>query len=72
MEVTLDRFQLGHYAMLLNVFPFDTSSNEMLMTPERDYMNYLPLERLKPFERENFHVVCKKERNMELFGTIIA
>ena len=48
-EVSLDHFYLSHYSMLLNIFPFDTKSDEMLMTPERDYINYLPLERMKPF-----------------------
>ena len=45
--------------MLLNIFDFSTESNDMEMTDERDYMNYLPLDRLKPFERSNFYYVEK-------------
>ena len=58
----LDKISWGHYikfkieyqVYLLNIFPFDLGTDILPMTPEHDYMNFLPIKSLKPFERENF------------------
>ena len=59
-EDSCKQFHLSHYAMLLNVFAFEIELDTMLMKPERDYMNYLPLQRLKPFEKPNFYFLENK------------
>ena len=63
-DLKLDGFELGHYAMLLNIFPFvpiDDDPKELQFDDESDYMNFLPVERLRPFERQNLFIACRQQ-----------
>lgn len=63
-DAKLEGFQLGHYAMLLNIFPFvtvDDNPNELRFDDESDYMNFLPVERLRPFERRNLFIAARQQ-----------
>ena len=52
----LEGIEFRRYVMLLNIFPFDASQNELILNDESDYMNFLPVERMRIFERQNVYI----------------
>ena len=52
----LEGIDFRRYVMLLNIFPFDASQNELILNDESDYMNFLPVERMRIFERQNVYI----------------
>ena len=52
----LKGIEFRRYVMLLNIFPFDASQNELIINEESDYMNFLPVERMRIFERQNVYI----------------
>ena len=58
-------FKIEYQVYLLNIFPFDVGDDILPMAPEHDYMNFLPIESLKPFERKNFfYLENRPERDL--------
>ena len=62
------KFKIEYQVYLLNIFPFDLGTDILPMTPEHDYMNFLPIKSLMPFERENFFYLENSEGSLGKTG----
>ena len=60
-------FKIEYQVYLLNIFPFDLGEDILPMAPEHDYMNFLPIESLKPFERKNFFYLENRSKRPDYY-----